>query len=132
MTYYMIPRQAAFESSYKQETEDDEHGEINSMREQQQEAVVTLDASEYDSLWRVAHYRMITGRAKVYDANNQQIATADSEEDAARIVIALRRSNSFEQMRDAIRFALTTPGMIKGRQQLVAALQAAEGKDNGN
>jgi hypothetical protein len=47
------------------------------------------------------------------------------EANAAFIVTAC---NSFQQMRDAIRFALTTPGMIKGRDQLVAALQAAEGE----
>jgi hypothetical protein len=51
----------------------------------------------------IPHFKILSGRAKVYDENGEQIATADSEGDAARIVTALRRVNSYDALREALR-----------------------------
>lgn len=75
----------------------------------------------------IAHYKVISGRAKVYDENCEQIASADSIADAERIVKALRRDAAFDALVDALQQAHTAAtvqfhGDIKKESARVVAI----------
>lgn len=51
----------------------------------------------------IPHYKVVTGRYKIYNGDGELIAGALTQHDAEIIVKALRRENGWEAMRSAIK-----------------------------